>query len=135
LHFRDFHDIIFDGEIILLEDKLVEKYFNKMKEYLNMDAEIPLDEFENYYKELIDNLKENFEGQSVEDHNKGYFILLNLGSNALDRAKRKGPNTKKYKKIAEKSQFWAEAISAKLKGLGMTEEEINQKYDEIYEGI
>jgi hypothetical protein len=117
---------------MLLEEKVVEKLFNKMKEYLNMDAEIPFDEFANYYKELIDNLKENFEQQTVEEHHKGYFILLNLGSNALDRAKRKGTNTKKYKKIAEKSQFWAEAISCKLKASGMTEEEINQKYDEIY---
>lgn len=116
-----------------MEEEIVENHFNKMKEYLNMDTEISFEEFENYYQVLMNNLKENFENYSQDELNKGYYILLNLGSNAVERAKRKGPSSKKYKKMGEKSQFWADAITHKLKKMGVTQEEINQAYSEISE--
>lgn len=114
---------------------IVDNLFNKMKEYLNMDSEISFEEFESYYQEMMDNLKENFESYNQDELNKGYYILLNLGSNAMDRAKRKGPLTKKYKKIGEKSQFWADAITHKLKKMGLTQNDINQAYDEISQNV
>ncbi len=114
----------------------MEKLYNQMKEYLNMDDEISFGEFLEYYEEVMEFLKNNFEELNDEEAHQGRFILLNLSSNAGERAKRKGPLAKKYKKLREKTQFWEDAMTYRLKNnMGLTNKQIDDRYLELYDSV
>src|ERR1700730_8104394 len=89
-------------------------YFDKMKEYLNMDIEIPFEEFRDYYSDLIEYLKERFDALSVDEGLQALFVLYNLDSNCEYRAKQKSPNQKKYKKMHAMTNVWCAAMRKKL---------------------
>lgn len=113
----------------------MEKFFDKMKEYLNMDTEISYEEFETYYKEVIDFLSKDYQELNQEDTLKGRFILTILMSNSEDRAKRYKNLAKKYKKIYEKSNLWAEALTLRLIKMGMTKDQIIQAEKDLNDSI
>lgn len=113
----------------------MEKFFDKMKEYLNMDSEIPYEEFEAYYKDVVDFLNQDYQELNQDDTLKGRFILTILMSNSEDRAKRHKNLAKKYKKIYEKSNLWAEALTLRLLKMGMTKEEILQAEKDLNDSI
>lgn len=105
----------------------------KMNEYLNMDTEIPFEEFTAYYAQVMDQLKENYEKMENEDLLKVKFILSIISTNGTMRAQRKGSNSKKYKKISEKATFWGDAINLRLLKSGMSQEEIDQSMNNMTE--
>lgn len=109
--------------------------FDKMKEYLNMDTEIPFEEFDRYYKEVIDFLGKGWEGLGEEESMQMLFILDNLKSNADDRAKRRLKEMKKYKKIVERTDIWISAMMKRLHEMGLNDEEIGKRYEAIYEAV
>lgn len=113
----------------------MEKLFLQMKEFLSMDSEISFKEFEAYYKELMTFLKEELENLSQEEVLQAVFILGTISSNAAERATRKGPEAKKYKKMAQKAEFWLDALNFRLKGQGMTQEDIEKACEAINEAI
>lgn len=113
----------------------MEKYFEKMKEYLKMETEIPYEEFEAYFQEVIDYLNKEYLTFNQEEALRGRFILSILMSNSQDRSKRYKNLAKKYKKIYEKSNLWAEALTLRLMKMGMTKEQIAQAEREINESI
>lgn len=106
----------------------MDKFFAQMKEYLNMDTEISFEEFSGYYNDLLGHLNPNSPELSEVELHQARFILLNLNTNAVDRAARKGPQAKKYKKMAEKSKFWEDAIRYRLTQMGLTEKQIKDAY-------
>ncbi|MDW7674141.1 MAG: hypothetical protein SCK28_06345 [Bacillota bacterium] len=108
----------------------MDKLLNKLKEYLQMESEISLEEFANYYQETIDYLNENFDNLEKEDSLKGRYIVTILALNAGDRSKRKDKNAKKYKKMWEKSRLWADAFDYRLKQMGMTQDEIDASHEQ-----
>lgn len=113
----------------------MENFFEKMKEYLNMDTEIPYEEFEAYYKDVLDFLNNDYLNLDKEETIKGRFILTILMSNSEDRGKRYKNLTKKYKKIHDKSQLWAEALTLRLIKMGMTKDQIIQAEQELNDSI
>lgn len=113
----------------------MEKYFEKMKEYLNMDSEISYEEFDAYYKDVLDFLNNNYLNLEKEEAIKGRFILTILASNSEERAKRYKNLNKKYKKILDKSQLWAEALTLRLIKMGMTRDQISQAEQELNDSI
>jgi len=109
----------------------VEELYTKMQEYLGMDTEISFQEFEEYYRKVLNYLNSNFAQMSREEKIKGKFVVAIVESNSLARARRKGPEMKKYKKMQEKMAFWREAIVYNLKKDGMTEREIDEEVEKL----
>lgn len=113
----------------------MQELFDKMKEYLNMDTEISFDEFDGYYKQVVEFLNDNWTGLNEDETMHMLFILDNLKSNAEDRAKRKEKEAKKYAKMAQRSEIWANALIKRLRDAGLRDEEISKRYEAIYETV
>lgn len=113
----------------------MEQYFEKMKEYLNMETEIPYEEFETYYQGVINFLNQGYLELNQDETLKMRFILTILMSNSEDRGKRYKSLAKKYKKIYEKSHLWAEALTLRLLKMGMTKDDIMQAEQAINDSI
>lgn len=113
----------------------MEQHFQKLKEYLNMDTEIPFDEFEVYYKEVITYLQGNFESLEHATLIKARYITSIISGNASNRAGRKGSQAKKYRKMADKCDFWADSIKYRLLQEGLTEEQIDEAEQKLNEVI
>lgn len=109
--------------------------FDKMKEYLNMDSEISFDEFDRYYKEVLDFLGTDWDKLNEEESMQMLFILDNLKSNADDRMKRRLKEAKKYKKIVDRTNIWISAMLKRLHDMGLNDEEISKRYEAIYEAV
>ncbi|SHE93764.1 hypothetical protein [Desulforamulus putei] len=113
----------------------MEKFFEQMKEYLNMETEISYEEFEAYYQDVINFLSKDYRTLNQDETIKGRFILSILMSNSEDRAKRYKNLAKKYRKIYEKCHLWAEALTLRLLKMGMTKNQIIQAEQELHESI
>lgn len=113
----------------------MEAQFQKLKEYLKMDTEIPFKEFEEYYQEIIDFLQKDYDDLEQADLIKARYIATIVASNALGRAKRKEAQVKRYRKMAEKCDFWAEAIKFRLLHEGMTEKELDEAEKALGEAV
>lgn len=113
----------------------MEKLFEKLKEYLNMDTEIPYEEFEAYYQDVINLLSVEYQEMNKEETIHGRFILSILMSNSEDRAKNYKNLAKKYKKIYSKCHLWAEALTLRLLKMGMTKDEIIQAEQELHDAV
>ncbi|MCT8138728.1 hypothetical protein H1D32_13865 [Anaerobacillus sp. CMMVII] len=112
----------------------MQELYVKIHEYLNMDEEIPFEEFDQYYKTVIKHFSEASDDLAEEDVWKGLFIIENLMSNAESRAKEsKAAKQKKYKKIAERSSLWAQNFAARLYRLGYTEEQLNERFETMFQ--
>ena len=101
--------------------------------YLNMDEELPYDDFDKYYKKVIKYLSENIENLNEDELWKGLFVVENILSNADSRSKEKGSKAKKYKKIMERSSLWSQNIATRLYKLGYKEDEINERFEKMFE--
>jgi oligoendopeptidase F len=113
----------------------MEKLFEKLKEYLHMDTEIPYEEFSEYYKSLIEELNKSFEDMDQETRVKARYICSIVQANAESRGQRSKVNAKAYKKINAKCSFLMDAINFRLLKDGMTQAEIDKLIEEINESI
>jgi hypothetical protein len=113
----------------------MQQLFDKMKEYLNMDTEISFEEFRDYFQSVVEELKAHFETMEAEEAFQALFILYNLESNCEYRAKRKLPETKKYKKMRETANIWIAAIRRRLNKLGYSELAISERMEELSEAV
>ena len=113
----------------------MEKLLEKLKEYLNMETEIPFEEFSDYYRTLISELNQTFNDLDKDARVKALYICSIVQSNADARAKASKVNAKTFKKISAKCGFWADAIKFNLGKDGMSAEEIEQATEEINAGI
>ena len=113
----------------------MQELFEKLKEYLSMETEISFEEFDQYYKKVVDYLNGNWTSLNEEDSMKMLFILDNLKGNSEDRAKRKSKEQKKYQKMFQRSEIWMAAMYKRLHELGLSEEEISKRYEAWYESV
>ncbi|ATW23660.1 hypothetical protein [Candidatus Formimonas warabiya] len=113
----------------------MEDFFEKIKEYLKMDSEISYEEFAAFYSGVMEHLNKNYADLDRDALIKGRFICSILQANSLERSKRKTPEAKKFKKMMEKSQFWAGAIKHRLLKEGMTVSEIEEADKALHEAV
>lgn len=109
----------------------MEELYLKIKEYVSMDTEISPGEFQSYYTVVMKKLTDDFEELSVDELIKARFVTTIMSANAASRGKRKDAHAKKFRKISEKSNFWAGAIEYKLNKMGVSDEEI----EDLTEGL
>lgn len=105
--------------------------YEKMREYVKMDEEISTPEFVDYFQKVIDELQTKFDDMDQEALLRSKLITSILAGNSASRKARKDADSKKYKKINEKSVFWANAIEFRLKHMGLTSAEIEEKTNEM----
>lgn len=113
----------------------MEKLFEKLKEYLNMETEISFEEFSNYYKDLIQTLTTTFEEMDQDARLKARYACSIVQANAESRLKRDKKNAKAYRKIMEKTAFWSNAINYHLLKDGMQQSEIDEATEAINDSI
>lgn len=116
----------------------MEKLFEQLKVYLNMDTEISFKEFESYYNQVHQFLQEKFDELTKEELVKAKYITSIIQSNAVSRAKRKevpSKQAKKYKKIAERCSIWAGGANYKLLQSGLTQQQIDEAEEALAESI
>lgn len=111
----------------------METLLGKIREYLQMETEIPFAEFKEYYDNVMDYLQKNYNTMQNEELISAQFILDIVSNNAKARAARKGQDSKKYKKMSEKCAFWSNAINFRLQNSGMTQQEIDEKIEQLSE--
>ncbi|MCL1805594.1 MAG: hypothetical protein FWG28_06305 [Clostridiales bacterium] len=109
----------------------MEELFAKIKEYVNMDTEISTAEFSAYYKKVIDKLVADFDKLSEEELFQAKAIASIVSGNAATRSKRKDADAKKFRKMQEKSSFWADAIEYRLKKSGLSEDDVAKGSAEV----
>ena len=109
--------------------------FEKLKEYLSMDKEIPFAEFIEYFEKVLKVIGYEYEEYEQEELERARFIFSILQSNAVERGSRKDKNTKKYKKISEKCNLWMSAMNLRLRGLGLTQDEIDTSNDRLLASV
>ena len=109
----------------------MESLFEKIKEYVKMDGEISAEEFLEYYTNVMEKLTADFDQLTEEELFQAKTITSIMASNAAARGKRKDENVKKFKKIKEKSNFWAGAVEYRLKKAGFSEAEIAERSAEM----
>ncbi|MDE5412216.1 hypothetical protein [Alkalihalobacterium chitinilyticum] len=112
----------------------MEELYNQIQGYLNMDEEIPFEEFDQFYKKVLDVLNERNEQFTEEDIWKALFIVENLMSNADARSKEtKGALVKKYKKMAKRNELWAKNFVVRLHKFGYNDDQINARFEKMFE--
>lgn len=110
----------------------MEELYAKLREYLQMDEDIPFAEFDSYYKAVMAEFMANYKGYDKETLIKAAAITTVAAANAIDRGKTKDANSKKFRKMAEKLSFWAEAIALRLeKEHGLNKNQVDQEIDSL----
>lgn len=110
----------------------MEELFAKLREYLQMDEDISFAEFDSYYKAVLAEFMANYQSYDKETLLKATAITTVAAANAIDRGKAKDANSKKFKKMAEKLTFWAEAIVMRLgKEHGLNKNQVDQEVDKL----
>lgn len=105
----------------------------KMNGYLKMEDELEFGEFSAYYKEVMDLLQKDYQNLGKEDLVKVSAVLQIVAANAMDRSGKKDANSKKFKKMSEKCQFWATAIEMRVrKEFGMNKQDLEAAIDEVF---
>jgi hypothetical protein len=111
---------------------MIQPYYEQMLTFLKMEDEIPFKEFNDYYQQVLKEL-DNYKSYDKELAIQALFIMDNLKSNSDSRVQRKFAEAKKYKKISARAHIWIEALFVHLVNAGMTEQEIKDKIEEMYE--
>ncbi|MCE7794354.1 hypothetical protein K8O68_18395 [Salipaludibacillus sp. CUR1] len=108
--------------------------YKQIHVYLNMDEEIPFDEFEKYYKKVLKYFNEQADQFEEEDVWKALFISENVMSNAEGRAKEeKGNKAKKYSRMAQRLTLWAQNFAARLAEMGYNKDQMNERFEKMFE--
>ena len=116
----------------MANQKMAELYA-QMREYVNMEDELPFPQFTAYYQELMACLQANYQDLTTEELIQAQGCCGILGTNAQMRATRKDDNRKKFAKMAEKAAFWQDAIKTRLTKEGLNSEELEQKTQALWE--
>lgn len=112
---------------------MIASLYEKMLGYLKMEEEIPFQEFDQYYRDTLQELEKNYTNYDQEQGLNALFIMDNLKTNSDSRIQRKFAEAKKYKKISQRTQIWIEALFTHLIKLGMTDKQIRERIEVMYE--
>ncbi|SFE31709.1 hypothetical protein [Alteribacillus iranensis] len=112
----------------------MDKLYNQVQIYLNMDEEIDFKEFQAYYQQVLKYLDEYSSDLHEDDLWKALFVVESIMSNAENRAKTaKKAEAKKYNKMATRTKLYAQNFTKRLSDLGYDEEQIGSKFEEMLE--
>ncbi|MGI5891244.1 MAG: hypothetical protein ACOX7H_00720 [Bacillota bacterium] len=111
----------------------LQQLFEKMQDYTKMTEELPFPEFSQYYQEVMTCLQKDYQEFDQEDLIKAKGICSIIFINAQARAMKKDDNRKKFLKIAEKSNFWQDAIKSRLMKEGLSAQEISDKEEALWQ--
>jgi hypothetical protein len=109
----------------------MDELFEKMSEYVKMTEEISTAEFVEYYQKVIERLQLDYDNMTEETLLKAKLITTILAGNSASRKGRKDQDAKKYKKMHEKSVFWSNAIEYRLKHMGLSAADIEEKVNAL----
>lgn len=109
----------------------MEEKIAKLKEYLQMETEISLEEFKEYYSGIIESLNSGFNEMDHKQCLQARYICSIVKGNAEARAHRNKTNGKAFKKMAAKCSFWMEALDHRLHKEGLTQAAIDLAMTEI----
>ncbi|MEW9669684.1 hypothetical protein [Ammoniphilus sp. 3BR4] len=112
---------------------MIQSLYDKMLGYLKMEEEIDFKEFDSYYKEVLSTLEKEYQQYNQEQALQALFVMDNIKTNSDSRMQRKFSEAKKYKKISQRAQIWVEALFIHLVKSGMTDQEIHDKIEAMYE--
>ena len=109
--------------------------YKEIHTYLNMEEEIDFEQFDDFYKRVIDYFNHYADEFEEEDIWRALFIAENVMSNANDRRKEsKGPKAKKkYQKMGKRLKLWAENFAIRLAQKGYTKEQMNERFENMFE--
>lgn len=110
----------------------LQKLHEKMQEYIKMTEDLPFPEFSQYYQDVMACLQKDYQDFSTENLIEAKGICSIIYANAQARSLNKDSNRKKFLKIAEKSNFWQNAIKARLLKEGLSEKEINSREETLW---
>ncbi|MDO4581212.1 MAG: hypothetical protein Q4B96_01340 [Bacillota bacterium] len=110
----------------------MQELFAKMGEYVKMDSELPLPEFSAYYQRVMAHLMADYQNMDTDQLVQAKGITMIMAANAKLRALKKDGDRKKYAKIADKADFWQDAIKARLLKDGMTAEELDDRVEKLW---
>jgi len=113
----------------------MQELLTQLQEYLRMESDLPFPEFQEYFRKLIEELRTNFEAMSSEERIQARYICKIVGTNAQIRAGKSRLHMKQFRKINEKCQFWLEAIDFRLEKEGLSEQEIEDKMEQVAAGL
>jgi hypothetical protein len=113
----------------------MEENMLKLKEYLQMDTELPFVEFKDYYSGFIELLNNQYNEMDQPTCLKARFICSIVKSNAESRSRKNKINGKAFKKIASKCGFWMEAIDYRLNKEGLNQRAIELAMNEINKNL
>ena len=118
-------------------DKItMEQLCIQMKEYVKMEDELEFSLFTAYYQDVMNCLQADYQELTADELVQAQAICGVLSGNAQARAAKaakKDVNRKKFQKMHEKSNFWQEAIKARLKKEGLSEDELAQKIEGMWD--
>lgn len=114
----------------------MEDLMAKLKTYLHMETELPVDEFSAYYKEVIAYLNANFEEMDQEKLLQARYICSIVQANAEDRAKKSKATAKPFRKMGSKCAFWKDALNYRLvKHFGLSQTDIDSAMERINDSM
>ena len=104
----------------------------QMSEYTKMTEQLSFVDFSEYYRQLTSLLQNNYHLFAVDDLVTAVAICRIVGTNARMRAVHSEPNKKRFVKMAEKCDFWRDAITARLKKEGISAEDLAAKEETLF---
>jgi hypothetical protein len=116
-----------------MEKSSMEQLFIQMKDYVKMEEELEFSLFTAYYQDVMNCLQADYQLLTSDELVQAQAICGTMGSNAKVRAAKKDENRKKFHKMQEKSDFWQEAIKARLKKEGLSDSELEQKMEGLWD--
>ncbi|RSL34583.1 hypothetical protein D7Z54_05435 [Salibacterium salarium] len=113
----------------------MDKYYDKIQEYLNMDTEIDFEEFRDYYQDVLSCLENQNQELDEDEIWKSLFVVESIMSNAENRAQttKKVAERKKYKKMAERTKLYAQHFTKKLNQMGYNQDQIEERFEKMLE--
>jgi len=110
-----------------MEKIAVADLYVQMREYVKMEEDLEFPLFLAYYQDVMNCLQADYQQLTSDELVKMEAICGILGGNAKMRSLKKDANRKKFLKMRDKSEFWQEAIKARLKKEGCSETELKEK--------
>ncbi len=114
----------------------MEELIAKLKTFLHIETELPIEGFSAYYKDLVDYLNTEFENLDQDALLQARYICSIVQANAGDRAKQSKASAKVFKKMSLKCSFWSDAISFRLqKNFGLSQVDMDSAMERINESM
>ena len=117
----------------MAELKTIAELSAKMGEYVKMETELPFDEFQAFYNDLMAKLQADYQDLTEDELVQAKGMVTITGANAQARSFHKDANRKKFTKMTEKCKLWEDGIALNLRKRGMSADELDEKIQALWE--